>query len=138
MVNKYLNFKILLCIMCEKTRCFITYVFIICHITSYVSFCRTLNNKRRSLISSLDHRSFFRVITRHKPPLIYHWINLYKKKKIVWLLVVLGPIRDKITLMETSPTGDGCKFLHILGTYGHRAARVLRRATPTVTRGIRL
>ena len=32
----------------------------------------------------------------------------------------------------------GCKFWPMLGTHGHWAGSVLQRATPTVTRGIRL
>ena len=35
-------------------------------------------------------------------------------------------------------TVKGCKFLPLLGTHGHRAVRVLQRATPTMTRDIRL
>ena len=41
--------------------------------------------------------------------------------------------------METSPLPTkGCKFLPFLGIHGHWAMRVLKRATPTMTRDIRL
>ena len=39
---------------------------------------------------------------------------------------------------DVTITGKGLQFWPMLGTYGHWAMRVLYRATPTVTRGIRL
>ena len=40
-------------------------------------------------------------------------------------------------LWSPLPT-KGCKYLPFLGTHGHWAVRVLKRTTPTLTRGIRL
>ena len=55
-------------------------------------------------------------------------------------LFVLGLSSHSIfTHMETSPLPvKGSEFWPMLGTHGHWAVRVLWRATPTVTRGIRL
>ena len=52
---------------------------------------------------------------------------------------MLGTYGECFTYMETShwPVKD-YKFWHLLGVHGHSAVWVLQRATPTVTRGIRL
>ena len=57
----------------------------------------------------------------------------------VCLFVVFRPTWGFFTHMEMSilPV-KGCKFWPMLGTRGHWAVRVLKRATLTVTRGIRL
>ena len=55
------------------------------------------------------------------------------------LFGVYRPTRKLFTHMETSPLPvKGCKFWPILGTHGQWAMSVFKRATPTVTRGIRL
>ena len=57
----------------------------------------------------------------------------------VCLFEVCRPTREFFTHMETtSPLPvKGCKFFPMLGTHSHWAMRVLQRAAPTVTRGIR-
>ena len=72
------------------------------------------------------------------------WIYLHKGPiphyvLFVCLFVVFRPTREFYTRMETSPLPvKGCKFWSLLDTCGHWGVRVLQRATPTVTRGIRL
>ena len=49
------------------------------------------------------------------------------------------PTWEFFTHMETSPWPvKGCKFWPMLGNHGHWAVRILYRATPTETHGIRL
>ena len=73
MVNNYLNFKILLYIMCSKTHCFITYVFYMSY--SFLWLFAEHSNKSPS---SLGHP--FTVITppeelHAKTPVIYATIT---------------------------------------------------------------
>ena len=57
----------------------------------------------------------------------------------VCLFGVCRSIWEFFTHMETSPLPvKGCKCRPMLNTYGNWSVRVLKRATPTVTRGIRL
>ena len=57
----------------------------------------------------------------------------------VYLIWVLRPTHEFFTGIEMSPLlVKGSKILHILGTYGHLAVRLLKHATPTVTHGILL
>ena len=50
---------------------------------------------------------------------------------------VYHPTWEFFTHMETSPLPvKGCKFWPMLGSHGHWAVRVLKRATPTVNTGL--
>ena len=61
------------------------------------------------------------------------------KKAAFHLFFVFVFIFVCFCFMETSPfPGKGCNFLPMLGTGDYLAVRVLLRATPTVTRDIRL
>ena len=66
----------------------------------------------------------------------------WHKASFGWLVCLFGVhrhTREFFTHKETSPLPvKTCKFWPMLGTHGHWAARVLWRAIPTVTRGIRL
>ena len=61
---------------------------------------------------------------------------------MIFVCLVFGvyrPTRKFFTHMETSPLPvKDCKFWSMLGTHGHWAVRVLKRATPTANLGIRL
>ena len=47
---------------------------------------------------------------------------------------IYRPTRESFTHMRMSPLPvKGCKFRPMLGTHGHWAVRVLKRATPTMT-----
>ena len=57
---------------------------------------------------------------------------------VCWFVLGLSSL-SIFTHMEMSPLPvKGCEFWPMLGTHGHWAVRVLWRATPTVTRDIRL
>ena len=68
--------------------------------------------------------------------------TIYQARQHILMFVCLflwtfSPTREFFTYMETSQLiAKGCNFLPIFGTYGHWAVRVLKRATPMVTRVI--
>ena len=56
----------------------------------------------------------------------------------VCLFVVFHPTREFSLIWRRHHCHEGCKFRHVFSTYGHRVVEVLKRATPTVTRGFHL
>ena len=66
-------------------------------------------------------------------------LHIYTLVHYYFLIWVFRPTREFFSHIETSPLPvKVCKFWPILGTYAHWTVRVLKRATPTVTRSIRL
>ena len=77
------------------------------------------------------------------PPLsIRHWncqqIEHVHTTYIISFVCLLGffvPLGNFSLMGTSSLPVKGCKFWHMLGTYGHWAVRVVFRAAPTVARG---
>ena len=65
----------------------------------------------------------------------YFWLLCVFVCLFVWGFLV--PLENFSLIWRPLPV-KGCKFWPMLGTHGHWAVRVLSRATPTVTQGIRL
>ena len=70
------------------------------------------------------------------------WLPLEKihiQQSFHCLFGVYHPTEKCFTNMEMSPWPvKGCNLWPMLGTHGHRAVRILKRATSSVTRDIRL
>ena len=77
-----------------------------------------------------------------KAYLMAYMMNCITCTCIIFVCLFFGvyrPTQNFFTHMETSPLPvKDCKFWSMLGTHDYWAVRVLWRATPTVTRGIRL
>ena len=115
----------------------------------FVSYCVTDENK--SIYFVITNRCFYLLIllhnfyvnlferSIHRAVSIMHKFHDFEGNVLRYCLVFIIPVENYFSIIQSSPLSvEGWKFGPMLGFRVHRALKFLYRATPFVTRDIRL